>query len=98
MAAAIGATYSDDEITEILASIERIPCFEKDKISNYKVSSSNVFVNLKASSSFEAATKFGFVLRQVGLASSSTPDCCRWKSFANAVKVKKLLYLLLYSM
>ena len=75
MAAAIGAMYSDDEITEILASIERIPCFEKDKISNYKVSSSNVFVNLKASSSFEAATKFGFVLRQVGLASSSMPDC-----------------------
>ena len=52
MAAAIGATYSDDEITEILVSIERIPCFEKDKISNYKVSSSNVFVNLKASSNF----------------------------------------------
>ena len=36
MAAAIGASsidvYSDDEITEILASIERIPCFKKDKI------------------------------------------------------------------
>ena len=36
MAAAIGArsidVYSDDEITEILASIERIPCFKKDKI------------------------------------------------------------------
>ena len=85
MAAAIGATYSDDEITEILASIERIPCFEKDKISNYKVSSSNVFVNLKASSSFEAATKFGFVLRQVGLASSSTPDCLQRRTLPHAM-------------
>ena len=36
MAAAIEASsidvYSDDEITEILARIERIPCFKKDKI------------------------------------------------------------------
>ena len=37
MAAATGASslldvYSDDEITEILASIESIPCFKKDKI------------------------------------------------------------------
>ena len=36
MAAAIGASsidvYSDDEITEILANIKRIPCFKKDKI------------------------------------------------------------------
>ena len=37
MAAAIRASsidvYSDDEITEILASIKRIPCFKKDKSS-----------------------------------------------------------------
>ena len=36
MAAAIAArsidVYSDDDLTEILASIERIPCFKKDKI------------------------------------------------------------------
>ena len=36
LAASIGAgsidVYSDDEITEILASIERIPCCKKDKI------------------------------------------------------------------
>ena len=31
--------YSDDEITEILASVQRIPCFEEDKnnaVFNYK--------------------------------------------------------------
>jgi hypothetical protein len=78
MAAAIGASstdvYSDDEITKILASIGSIPCFEKDKILNYKVSFLNILANLKASSSFEAATKFGFVLQHVGLASNTTPD------------------------
>ena len=47
---------------------------------NFKVSSSNKLANTKASSSFEAATKFGFVLRLVGLASNTTPDCLSLKT------------------
>ena len=85
MAAAIGASslldvYSVDEITEILASIESFRVLKRIRF-NFKVSSSNKLANTKPSSSFEAATKFGFVLRHVGLAhrnglaSNTTPDC-----------------------
>ena len=34
--------YSDDEITEILANVERIPCFEKDKI-QYLITKSVIY-------------------------------------------------------
>ena len=100
MAAALGASstsvYSEDEITEILASIERIPCFEKDKVFNYKVTSLNVPANFKASSSFEAAIKFGFMLRHVGLASNTTPDCLPFEITCECRETEELLCLLLY--
>ena len=58
-----------------MAIIERIPCFEKDEVFNYKVTSLNVLENFKASGRFEGATKFGFMLQHDGLASNTTPDC-----------------------
>lgn len=80
MAGATGVTvYSESEIKEILVEVEKIPCFEKDKIFNYKVRASNILANLTCSSSFEAATKFGFLLMYVGslgFSSKNTmPDC-----------------------
>ena len=74
MADAIGV-YSEREISEILAQVEKILCFEKDKVFNYKVSALNILANLTCSSSFEAAIKFGFLLMHVGLASNLAPDC-----------------------
>lgn len=74
MAAVIGV-YSEREISEILAQVEKILCFEKDKVFNYKVSALNILANLTCSSSFEAAIKFGFLLMHVGLPSNLAPDC-----------------------
>ncbi|XP_028394396.1 ATP-dependent DNA helicase Q-like 4B [Dendronephthya gigantea] len=62
--------YSENEIREILVKVEKIPYFEKDKIFNYKVSALNTVANLTCSSSFESATKFGFLLMHVGLENS----------------------------
>lgn len=79
MAVATGVSFSESDIHEILVEVEKIPCFEKDKTFHYKVSASNIVANLTCSSSFEAATKFGFLLVHVGSFSfsskNSTPDC-----------------------
>ncbi len=94
MAAARGA-YSEDEIKEILAKVEAIPCFEKEKIFNFKVSALNIVANLSCSSSFEAATKFGFLLLHVGMASNTRSDCSPLEIVCECLETEEIL---LYSL